>query len=54
MFCDYLLNTSCLPSVTFATPTRCWSSGLWKDHFADNPLTSDVSRAVLEKTSQVA
>ena len=27
---------------------------LWKDHFADNPMTSDVSKAVSEKEPKAA
>ena len=47
---DVLQRVSTHPArdVTQLTPR------LWKDHFADNPMTSDVRRAVPEKEPQAA
>ena len=47
---DVLQRVSTLPAqdVTQLTPR------LWKDHFADNPMASDVRRAVAAKVPQAA
>ncbi len=47
---DVLLRVSTHPARDVAQLTP----RLWKDHFAENPMTSDISRAVLAKVPQAA